>query len=302
MTAKTGKDWRVSSQEPTDKDFRTNKYLHEAVKQIREAHGKPKKGGKATYVPFAPEAELGPPLRCIINVAEYVAKHPGCTAVRCFKLFTETTANKQDHHGAKGVMHYVVRQANGELLDVTCEPGDRFSFCVPANWYPEVTDDDLLTSEVHMGAFILGTEERVALVLKHEGHDDEFGVATVTNAAAVRLMVNEERPPLPWNGIVAREDPKKRAQFADQCRVRPETIARWIAEAEQHCAAIGMALKIAEEESLPNMAEVGDALEETIAEVDGREACNGMAVAARDALASEGIADAGGILDKIVAF
>lgn len=269
-TTNHGAQWLVGSREPTADDFKGNKWLHEAVHRIRAIWPK-QKGGKATWVKFAPEKDLGPPQRCIMNVANYVKAHPGTEPVRCFKLFTESSRNKQRHLGAKAVLHYVVRLAGGELLDVTCEPGDTSTYCVPAHWFPDVTDEELLSSLAHMGGFIIGEPERVGHVLHLEGEDRPEAVATTEDPASVKIRISASEPPHPWNGVLARDDPEKQVQLALDCCVALETIQRWIDEAEADCVALGW---------LPE----GETwCEDAVDELGGRAACNELARATDDA-------------------
>tara|TARA_B110001452_G_scaffold32940_1_gene25627 strand:+ start:1047 stop:1331 length:285 start_codon:yes stop_codon:yes gene_type:complete len=93
-----------------------------------------------------------------------VKAHPGSRAVRCFKIYAECSRDRTVQAGAKGVLHFVVLQPDGRLLDVTCEPGDKRTFCVPAQWHPHLTDDELLSCDIHMGGGgpAVGTIEREA--------------------------------------------------------------------------------------------------------------------------------------------
>ena len=270
---KDGTQWLVGSREPTANDFRGNVWLHEAVQRIRAVWPK-QKGGKATWVKFASEEDLGPPQRCLMNVAKYVKAHPGTAPVRCFKLFTESSRNKQKHAGAKAVLHYVVRDANGELLDVTCEPGDTSTYCVPAHWFPKITDEELLSSLAHMGGFIIGEPERVGEVLHLEGEDRPQAVATTEDASTVKIRISTSEPPHPWSGVLARHDPMKQAQLAFDCCVELETIHRWIEEAMAECAAIGWSPETGWYDGEE------DQMDETIEELGGRIAYNGLAQAA----------------------
>ena len=237
----------IGSVEPTDKDFTKNKWLHEVVNQIRQAYGRPKgKGLAARFVPIASEDELGPPDRCPYNVADYVEKHPGSRGVRCFKVYAECTADHATHVGAKAVMHYVVQCEDGKLLDVTCEPGDRRTFCVPANWFPDVADEQLRSCCAHMGGFVCGTAQRVQQVLEMEGKDTMFGVAIVTCASNVRLRLNDKLSARPWNGVTKRDDKDALREIARECKVRLATVERWAREAVEFCARVGIDLDVIE--------------------------------------------------------
>ena len=238
----------IGSREITEHDMRTNPWIPKVVADIRVAFPErpkkpkdaPKSSNKAQLVPLAEEKDRGPPHRCLYNAHNYTQAHPGSRMVRTFKLWSECSRDRKIQAGCKGVMHYIVRLADGVLLDPTHEPGDRYTFNVPAQWYPEIEDDQLRCGgALHMGGFILGELHRVNFVLSTEGEDTLGSVATVPSVAEVYYRLVPGIPPQPWGGIALEGEKKAIARAAEEMKVQVATIYRWIEEAKTFCKESG---------------------------------------------------------------
>ena len=184
------------------------------------------------FVDFAPEDARGPPQRCVSNVARYVATHPGAQPVRSVKLYVETNQVRSKYFGAKAVLHFIVRQPNGRLLDVTHEPGDTWTFCVPVDFFPEKTDAEFFTCTLALGGFMIGEPEYVKYAL-HVNHLQGYSLTT----DSVDKVICKAGIASPfWSGLKMLES-KTPSDLAASYQVDVKTINRWISDAEREKAA-----------------------------------------------------------------
>lgn len=241
----------VRSVEPIRDDWRHNPWLHEALEQIKACvtHGifakYPGVKVKPTWIPIADEEQLGPPLRCTLNTQQYVKNNEGATVLRCFKIFTDCNPNLRhlagEHQGAKCVLHTVVRTAGGEMLDVTCEPGDAHAVCVLVDWDPDLSHVELIGCYHSLGSVCLGTATRVNAVMHSEQSTDTTAGCTDV-FADVEVLRIRELPMAPWvDGVLARNLGNGRLrQLCKTNQVSFATAKRWVTEAVAVADALGL--------------------------------------------------------------